>query len=74
MKEKQLLLNTEKTEIFLFDDNSVSYIDFLNTKVEVKRTAKFLGIQLDTFNEHIFLKYAPQYTHCLLYTSPSPRD
>ena len=31
MERKQLLLNTEKTEIVLFDDNSVSYIDFLNT-------------------------------------------
>ena len=44
MEGKQLLLNTEKTEIVLFDENSVSNIDFLNTKVEVKHTAKFLCI------------------------------
>ena len=56
MKKKQLILNSDKTEIILFHDNEQDEFTFLDTKVKTELKTKFLGILIDNkikFHQHI---------------------
>ena len=56
MTQRQLKLNKNKTEIILFNHTHTESLNFMNEKITTSRTAKFLGIILESnksFNSHI---------------------
>ena len=62
LKNKHLIINSEKTEIILFNDNKLKSIQFLNNQINISDQSKFLGIMIHKtrkFNTHIIQKVIP---------------
>jgi len=62
IKNKNLSLNTGKTEIMIFGDKSILSLNFMQSEIKIVNQTKFLGIYIDSqrnFNKHIHLSILP---------------